>query len=714
MNRIYAALEALPRPALGRSADGIVAVVAAAMLTMLIVPLPPALLDVLLATNLALAALILAAALLAPRPLALSSFPTLLLLTTLFRLALNVSTARLILSRGSAGDVVAAFGAFVLKGDPVVGVVVFLVLTLVQFMVIGKGAERIAEVAARFSLDAMPGKQMSIDAAVRSGVIDETEAEARRDELCRESRFQGAMDGAMKFVKGDAVAGLVITALNLCVGLALGVVRDGLELVAAAERYALLTVGDGLVAQIPALAITLAAAVLATRVESRDVGASLGSTLRSELFGDAGVMAVAAGFVLCLGLLPGLPFGPFAVLAMTLGIAARRMARLREHTGAFAQQQQAENEQRRSEVQRQRLEQLPAAVPMLGIDLDPELSLALGFDEPGETTPELIGQLIPELRESLFLETGVRFPGVRVRSGVLGLEPGTVVFRVKDVPVARERIEPGMVLAVEAPGRLLRLGLRGEPCRHPLSGGEATLVPADWEPVLQASGVTAWRTAGIVTLHLARVMRRHAALCLGLQETTELLENIERLYPALVKEAVPKAVSLHQLAEVLRRLVDEGVSIRDLRSILEALVEHARYESDGVALTEHVRAALAQQLAHQYAGLGGRLSVMLLDTVMEDTIRSAIVQTQGGSYLALEPELRRSFAGRIARALGPVAAAGVRPVILTVVDVRRYVRKLVEEELGEVAVLSFQELPADLTIQPLGRIGLDEPRGLAA
>lgn len=714
MNHAMASLRALPFEKLGRHPDLLLAGLIATAVGMLIVPLPPAWTDLFLALNLTLSALILIAVLLADRALALSSFPTLLLLTTLFRLALNVSTTRLILTEGHAGEVIKAFGALLLRGDVVVGMVLFLVITIVQFLVIAKGAERVAEVGARFTLDAMPGKQMSIDAAARSGSITEDEAQAKRDELSRESQFHGAMDGAMKFVKGDAIAALIITAVNLAAGSAIGVFRFKLPFGAAVDHYCVLSVGDGLVSQIPALLITLAAGVLTTRVRGSDRQADLGMRLQSELLSRPKVSAIGAVFALLFGLIPGLPLFPFLLIATVLAFIAywtigheerrRGSPRGSKEERAIAVQEEVDEKVREIKSQRALADSMAPAVIPIAIDVDPKLSSALRLERTSDPETELLGSLIPQLRDALYLETGIRFPCVRIRSNAPGLEPGTIVIRIKDVPVVMESVYPDLALAIEHAGRLGKLGIDAKPAQHPLNGSAAAWIPAEHGPAVEASGVMVWSAAGVIALHLARELKKHARGFVGLQETSELIERLEKVYPALVREVVPKCVTLSQLTDILRRLVDEAVSIRDLKTILEALADYGSQAADGVELTELVRSALSLQIGHAHAGLSRRLPVLLLDPVIEDTVRSAITATPGGTCLALDPEIRRMIIGAVMQTISPVLAAGVRPIILTSAEIRRYVRKLLEEDVPEAAILSFQELPSELTIHPLGRV----------
>jgi type III secretion protein V len=725
MNRILRSLGALPIDRLARHPDMVLAGLVALVVTVLIIPMPTPVLDGLLATNITLSALILAAVLLSERTLSVSSFPTLLLLTTLFRLTLNVSTTRQILSKGDAGDVVQAFGEFVLAGDVIVGLVIFLIITLVQFLVIAKGAERVAEVGARFTLDAMPGKQISIDAALRSGSINEEEAASKRDELGRESQFYGAMDGAMKFIKGDAIAGLIITAINLVAGIAIGVLRFGMSTSQAIDAYCVMSVGDGLVSQIPALLITLSAGVLTTRVSSNENRTDIGANLRNELFTSHKVLGLAAGFAALLAMMPGLPVAPFVLLSAILGGGAyARYRALRPKAGssklgstigqAEAMKEKIQAKVKQAKAQRAAADKMAPAVPPIGIDLGVDLSRHLGFLDHAAEETELLQETFPQLRDALYLETGIRFPGVRVRSAVPGLAPDACVIRVKDVPVASETISIKQWLAIEAPEKLQRLGVNASRVPHPGGPGVASLVPAESADAVAAMGVRVWSPGMVIAIHVAKILRRHAKLFLGLQETSELVERLEKVYPALVREVVPKIVGLTQLTDILQRLIDEGVSIRDLKSIFEALAVHGPNQTDNVALTELVRCGLSLQLAHAFIGSSDRMPVVLLDEIIEDSVRGAITVAQGGTYLALDPEIRNAILASIAKTLSPVVLAGLRPIILTHSEIRRYVRKLIEENLPEVAVLSFQELPAQLTIQPLGRASLRDDRAIAA
>ena len=699
-----------------RRPDVVLAIAVSFLVSMLIIPLPSFMIDGLIAVNIAASLMVLLVALFANKALEVSSFPTLLLITTLFRLGLNISTTRGILARGEAGEMVLAFGEFVVQGDVVVGLVIFLVVTLVQFMVIAKGAERVAEVGARFTLDAMPGKQMSIDAACRSGSITEEEAQDKRDELNRASQMFGNMDGAMKFVKGDAVAGLIITAINLVGGLLMGVFRHGMTAGDAIDVYSTLTIGDALVAQISALLVTLAAGVIVTRVEGKDKTKNLGFSIKEEVFGNIKVLNIGAAMMVVLALVPGLPALPFLFCAAATAIwSVTRivfpMLDARKGEGTIAQMKafkdKLEKKVEEAKHQKALADSLSPSVVPIGIDIDPILSEALGFvDEESDDSQDLVKVFIPQLRDALYLETGVRFPGVRVRPHVKSLPESSFLVRINDVPVLQERLPNNLWLATAAPEKLARLAIEAKPILHPVSRAKMSLIAPEQKEVVEAAGITVWNTSGMVALYLAAVLRTRAKSFVGLQEVSEIVERLEKAFPALVKEVIPRNATIPQLVSVLRRLVEENVCIRDLKSIVEALGEHAVKENDPVWLTERVRSALAPQLAFTYAGLDSRMPVVLLDPVIEETIASAIHQTSQGLTVTLEADICRQIVNCIAQSLQPVVATGKRPIVLTNSEIRRFVRKLLETDLPQVAVLSFDELPGHLTIQPMGRAQL--------
>ncbi len=637
-------------------ADVALAVLVIAVVAMMIVPLPTWLLDILIATNLSMSVAILLVVLYVPDAIAIATFPTVLLLTTLFRLGLNVSSCRLILLQANAGEVIRAFGNFVVRGNYVVGAVVFLVLTVIQFVVIAKGGERVAEVGARFVLDAMPGKQMAIDAELRSGSIDGNEARRRRRLLARESQFYGSMDGAMKFVKGDVIASLVITVINILAGLAIGVGQKDLSAVFALKRYGLLTIGDGLVSQIPALVLSTAAGVLVTRTASEEPDTPLGEELSRQLFGTPKAIRVASFFVLGLAIVPGLPTAPFLLLAVILFLIAR------SRTKQLAREAQRAATEPTPQPQTRRGPQFVPVVVPWSVEVSEDLVALL---EPVSTSegeaPGIRGRVLT-LRESVFGELGVPLPAPRVRA-VSGLPARHVVVSLHEVP--------------------------------------AKLLPIPDE-------VPDEEVPGVVADHVAGLLRARAADFLGLNETQRLLDELEQYTPAVVRNVVPKPVSLTLLADVLRRLVEERVSVRDLRAILEALSVVAGSEKDPLNLAEFVRAQLRRAITFKLTRGSDHLGVILIDPTIEDTVRRAITRTPNGAFLTLAPAAARDVIASVRRAVTEARAESERgaAVVLTQPDIRRFVRKLVDAEMPELTVVSFAELLPEVALRPLARANL--------
>ena len=649
MARPFALLPAqLGRRGFG-AADIALAALVILVVGLMIVPLPTWTLDLLIATNLSAAVAILLVVLYVPDAIGIATFPTLLLLTTLFRLSLNVASTRLILLQANAGEVIKAFGTFVVRGNYVVGGVVFLVLTIIQFIVIAKGSERVAEVGARFALDAMPGKQMAIDAELRGGTIDGNEARRRRRLLQRESQFYGAMDGAMKFVKGDVIASLVIVIVNLLGGLAIGVAMKGMSPVDALKRYGLLTIGDGLVTQIPALVLSTAAGVLVTRVASEEAETPLGEELLRQLLGVPRALQVAGVFVLLLGAVPGLPTAPFLVIGTALLLVGRARARAKSVEEQRAATEPTTAERARGAGGAREPSFVPRVVPWsaeVSADLEPLLDR-----EPDGLRPAVLS-----LRDHVFAELGVPLPAPRVRArGDLGTR--LVVLSLHEVP--------SRILSV--PGDL---------------GDD--------------------RVVGWVRERLLEVLRARAADFLGLAEVQRLLDELEQFAPATVRNVVPKPVGLVLLTDILRRLVEERICVRDLRGVLEALSAVAATEKDPLNLAEYVRSQMRRVITFRLTAGLGQLDVVLLDSLLEDTVRRAVTRTPAGAFLTLPPQAARDVLAAIRRAVGSVSA-GEPTVILTQPDIRRFVRKLIEAELPDVWVVSFAELLPEVALKPVAR-----------
>ncbi len=650
------------RALLTRYADLALAALVVSIVGMMIVPLPTPLLDLLISVNIAAAVTLLLVAIYVSDALRIATFPTLLLLTTLFRLALEVSATRLILLHADAGEVIRAFGNFVVAGNLVVGAVIFLILTMIQFIVISKGSERVAEVAARFTLDAMPGKQMSIDAELRAGHIDHNEARRRRAALARESQLFGSMDGAMKFVKGDAIAGIVVLAVNIVGGLIVGILQRGMDAGTAARTYTVLTIGEGLVAQIPALVISTSAGIIVTRVASEEEGGQLGRDIGLQIMAQPKAIAIAAGLLGLLAIVPGLPTVPFLALAVILGALAWRLLKAPAGAGAgwvAAGPAALAGVPARAVAARTTPEEVEAFSPVLtpvAVEVAAELGARLG---PTASGPGVFAaEVVPRLRERLFAELGLPLPAVCLRPGVAGLSPTAFVLRINEVPLRRGEILQG-----------------------------------DWDAAGPRLGDEA-----------LALLRHYGHELFGLDEAQALLDALERTHPTLVREVVPKLVSLVLVTDILRRLLEEGISLRNLRDILSALSEWAPHERDPVALTEHVRGALRRVITYRHAGDGGVLAAYLLDPMIEDTIRDAVQKTPTGNYLALEPQLSRDIVGAVGRAVGPGAGPGA--VLITGAEIRRYVRRLIQTDHPDLAVLSFQELAPEAQIRPIARISI--------
>ena len=694
---------------LTKYSDIVLAFIVVAIVGMMIVPLPTVVLDVLLTTNISLSVMILLTSLYVPHALRLSVFPTLLLLTTMFRLSLTISTTRLILLTGDPGEVVTAFGNFVVQGNFVVGAVIFIILVIVNFIVISKGSERVAEVAARFTLDAMPGKQMSIDADLRSGAIEMEDGKRKRRDLERESSLFGAMDGAMKFVKGDAIASIIVTVVNIVGGLVIGVMQKGMPIGEAAKKYTLLTIGDGLVGMIPALLISTAAGIIVTRVGGDEEGAHLGKDVGTQLTAYPKAIAISAGMLLVLAVIPGLPTIPFLLLGGGAGAGAWMMLR-KEKAIADGVDEGSIPEG----------EGAPKAVepgPKEPINPDSELFIPMvtpivlevsdslvPFIDSRQDGGRFLFELIPFMRDGLFVELGVRFPGVRAR-GNPGLPPGAYQIQINEVPVVTGQVTLDHVLVNDTADRLRLMNIDGIEAVNPATRQPAAWVPLDNKDMMEAAGLTTWDVPGYIILHLAAVLRRHAREFVGVQETQSMLDQLDKAFPAVVKEVIPKVVSVLKLTDILGRLVEEEISIRDLRGVLQAIAEFGQVETDNVMLTEHVRAALKRYVSHKYARGTNTLVVYLLDPQIEEAIRSSIKRTSAGTHLALEPDIAQEIVQAVKNECGHLPPSAQRPVILTAMDIRRYVRKLLEYEFNPpFSVVSYQELSPDLNIQPVARI----------
>ena len=657
------------------------------ILSMLVLPVHPLLLDAMLAFSLAVAVGVFLVALFIEQPLEYSAFPAIVLVATLLRLSLNVATTRLILlhgaeGNGSAGHVVETFGRFLVGGNVLVGLVVFLILVVINFVVITRGAGRVAEVAARFNLDAMPGKQMAIDADLNAGLITPEFAKQRRRSVEREADFFGAMDGASKFVHGDAVAGLIITAVNLIGGLVIGLM-SGLDLAAAVETFTVLSIGDALASQVPSLLISTASGIVVTRSAT---GAELGDALVAQVLGSRRAVAVTAGVLTLFALIPGMPALPFLSLAGVLGWHAWRS----EHKA------------------HEDFDKPPEPVVVAGKQEDVESSLpldVLALEVGYELIPAVDGAMggtlldrIGSLRRQFAIDLGVIVPPVRIRDN-LQLDSASYRFLLLGTEIATGKLEAGRLLAMNAAGTAPEI--EGEPGSDPVFGTPARwILPRDRE-IAEALGWTVVEHATVIATHLAELVRSHADHLHGRAELQQLLDVFARQSPKVVEELVPNLLSLGDVLKVLRNLLREAVSIRDLRTILETLAEAGAQTKDAEQLTEISRQRLARQLTASYKGHDGVIGALVLDAQVEEMFRRSLRDISSGTGGALDPDEVRRLGLALEAAFVRQRAAGRPAVLVTAPDLRRYVRAFVERRCPQLAVLSFREIEPSTTIRPV-------------
>jgi flagellar biosynthesis protein FlhA len=672
-----------------RRGDFILAGGVIGVLTVLVVPLPAMLLDFLLTTNLTLSLLILFVAMFVRRPLEFSVFPSLLLVATLYRLSLNVAATRLILlhggeGSGAAGRVIQGFGEYVVGGNFIVGVVLFLILIVIQFVVITKGAGRIAEVAARFTLDAMPGKQMAIDADLNAGLIGEQEARSRRELIAREADFYGAMDGSSKFVRGDAVAAILITAINILGGFAIGVFQEGMALMDALDTYTTLTVGDGLVAQLPALITSTAAGIVVTRAAS---DSDLSQDLLRQLTGRSRPLAIAASVLGFIGLFPGLPALPFLLPAAVLGVMAYRM---NTATAAAATAQAAEPA---AAAGPESVDSLLAIDP-LGLEIGYGL---LGLVEQGGKNGDLL-ERIRLLRRQFATDLGVIVPPIRVRdSGALGATQYAI--KVRGSEVARGEVFPDRLLAMNTTDT--EDGVDGFEVREPTFGLPARWIGKAQRGAAQAAGYTVVDASTVVATHLSETIRRHGPSLLGRQEAQALVNKVRETHPAVVEGLVPALLPLGTVHRVLQRLLAEGVSIRDLPIVLEVLADLAPMTKDPAILAEHARAALPDAVCRPHVGADNTLRVLMLSPDFERVLSERLGGLEGEEGGG---ELATPLVDAIARAMQLAPPGDGRPVLLVPAPLRRHLRRLTERALPHLVVLSYVELPPDVSVRAVATV----------
>ncbi|MEE9240566.1 MAG: flagellar biosynthesis protein FlhA [bacterium] len=684
---------------IARNSDVAMAIGIVGILMVMILPIPPPLLDALLSFSITFGLIILLVSLYTLEPLEFSVFPTLLLVTTLFRLSLNVASTRLILlngheGTGGAGQVIEAFGSFVVGGNYVVGLVVFIILVIINFVVITKGAGRVAEVAARFTLDAIPGKQMAIDADLNAGLVNEAEARKRREEISREADFFGSMDGASKFVRGDAIAGLIITFVNLLGGLAIGVFQRGMPLAEAASTYSILTVGDGLVAQVPSLLISTAAGIVVTRSAGQT---HLGATISTQILSHTRAIGVASVLLFVLGMFPGLPQVPFILLAGITGGLAYYLS----------QEQKTETQRKVEEAAAAPAE--PAATgpesmdPFLQVDL---LELDVGYSLIPLVDARQNGELlerIRSIRRQFATEMGLVIPPLHIRDN-LQLKPGEYMVLLKGVEIARGELMMDHFLAMDT--GTVETTVPGIPTTEPAFELPALWITPSNKERAQFVGYTVVDPATVVATHLTELIKKNGSELITRSEVQNLLDKVAERHPKVIEELVPNLLSLGRVQKVLQNLVREGVSIRDLVTVLETLADYAPISQDPDVLTEYVRSRLARNLTSQFAGDSGSISVITLDSESEKVLVNSLQHTDHGSYLAMDPgqadRLLRSIQGQIDQFESSTAA----PVLLASPAIRGHLRKFTERFIPQLAILSHNEIAPGVRIQSLGTVSV--------
>lgn len=661
------------------------------IILMIIIPIPLFLVDILLSLNISLALLILLISMYNKEALDFSVFPSLLLITTLFRLSLNITTTRYILSEGNAGQVIEAFGNFVMGGNPVVGFVVFIIIVIVQFMVITKGSERVAEVAARFTLDAMPGKQMAIDADLNSGLIDEREAKNRRLKIQGEADFYGAMDGASKFVKGDAIAGILITLVNVIGGFIIGVLIQGMPMAEALSRFTILSVGDGLVSQIPALLISTGTGIVVTRATSES---NLGRDFIDQLFNNYKIMFIISGVLFFLALTP-LPFIPYMLLSLIFlgsGLNMLRRSRIEERAPEIGEEQDNVEEIRRPEN----------VLPLLNVD-PIELEFGYGIIPLADKSQggDLFDRLVM-IRRQCALELGIVVPMIRLRDNIQ-LQPNEYVIKIKGVEVSGGEILFDHYLAMN-PG-IADGEIKGIDTVEPAFGLPAKWIDEKERERAEIFGYTVVDPPSIISTHLTEVIKKHAHELIGRQDVKMLLDNLKETHPTLVDEVIPSLLSIGDIQKVLSNLLREGVSIRNFSNIMEALADYGQVTKDTDMLTEYSRQTMFRSITKQFISRDDA-KVITLDPDLERIIMESLQTTETGTYMALDPSISQKLVSSLGKEVEKVLSIGEQPLIVTAPVVRFYFKKFVEQISDDIIVLSYNEIDPKTKIQSIGTVSV--------
>ncbi|MGY4157793.1 type III secretion protein V [Bradyrhizobium sp. USDA 4461] len=669
--------------------DLMVALMLLLAIGMMIMPIPIVVLDMLIGFNLGFAILLLMVALYLNTPLDFSSLPGVILISTVFRLALTVATTRLILAEGDAGSIIHTFGDFVISGNIAVGIVIFLIVTMVQFMVLAKGAERVAEVSARFTLDALPGKQMAIDAELRNGHIDQHEARSRRSALERESQLHGAMDGAMKFVKGDAIAGLIVICINMLGGITIGSLSKGMSLEEAMHQYTILTIGDALISQIPALLLSITAATIVTRVNGPS-RLNLGADIVNQLTASTQALRLAACVLVAMGLVPGFPLPPFFMLAALFGAASFLKVGV-QHGKADIKTSASATGSAPTPAQSQK-QTVPAEALPITLLLAPNLIQAINKAD--------LDQGIGRVSALVSSDLGITIPRIPTQ---VDQQLADSQFRVdvEGVPVEADSLNPTQLLLNDDP---VNIELSGIPFRQDPDTNRIWIEQAH-APALKAAGIGYHAASDVIALRVQSTLRRYAQRLVGIQETRQLLGRMEQEYADLVKEVL-RTTPIPRIADVLRRLLDEGIPIRNTRLVLEALAEWSEREQNAVLLTEYVRSGLKRQICHRYANAHRVVAAFIVERETENIVRAAVRETPVGPYLVLEDRQSEMLLSQFHQIHSSLARSQSQPVILGSMDIRRFVRGFLTRNGIDLPVLSYQDLAADFTIQPIGSVKL--------
>lgn len=674
-----------------KKSDVGVAIYLLAAIIFFIIPIPNYLLDVMLAINISIALVILFNSLFVKEVLEMSFFPTLLLFTTIFRISLNVSSTRLILSTGDPGNVVETFGQFVGGGDLIIGAIVFVVLILIQFIVINKGSERVAEVSARFTLDAMPGKQMAIDADLNTGAITEKEARERRNKIQEEAGFFGSMDGATKYVKGDAISGLIITVINLLGGTVMGVTRQGLTAVDALQQYGILTIGDGLCSQIPSLLISLATGILVTKA-SKD--ADFGTVLVRQLFGIPKVLYLVGSALIFLGVVTPLKWYLFVGLGLVFIISGKQMQK-------SIRMEEIENEVNEDEVDAEEIRKPENVVSLLQVD-PIELEFGYGIIPLADVNQggDLLDRVVM-IRRQIALELGTVVPIIRLRDNIQ-LNPNQYIIKIKGIQVTEGEILFDHYMAMN-PG-YVEEEITGIPTFEPSFHLPAIWITEGQREKAESLGYTVVDPPSIIATHLTEVIRSHIAEFLTRQDVQNLVDNLKENNPALVDELVPKLLGLGEIQKVLQNLLAEGISIRDLLTIFETLADHAATTRDTDVLTEYVRQSLKRAISSKYFPANETTSVITLDPKVEQDIMGSVKQTEQGAYLTLDPERTKAIMASVETEVAKLESLGKNPIVVTSPIVRMYFKKLTEDYFKDLIVVSYNEVESNVELQSVGMV----------